>query len=249
MYCIRERYGHHMPSDMGAAPFPLDSEAVQAVASLGDPTRRDVYRIVAGAHRGLTREQVARASGISRKLAAFHLDKLVEAGLLVNRYDDRRRPQTPGRRPKVYSRSPLEIALSLPRRDPAALAALLLEAVSTAGPDESARASALRVSTARGRELGADLRSRISRGPLGAERALTITETALRDRGFEPTRETATTIRLRNCPYAPLTDDGSDLVCDIHHHFVTGLLAGLDARTVHAERALHPGECCVGIRA
>jgi predicted ArsR family transcriptional regulator len=49
---------------------------------LADRTRRALYEHVRRARdHGVTREQAAAALGISRALAAFHLDKLVAAVL------------------------------------------------------------------------------------------------------------------------------------------------------------------------
>ncbi|MBO0788607.1 MAG: winged helix-turn-helix transcriptional regulator, partial [Actinobacteria bacterium] len=49
---------------------------------LADEQRRRIYDFVRRAGAPVTRDQVAGAVGISRKLAAFHLDKLAAAGLL-----------------------------------------------------------------------------------------------------------------------------------------------------------------------
>jgi predicted ArsR family transcriptional regulator len=49
---------------------------------LADPARRDLYEYVADAGREVGRAEAAGAVGVARTLAAFHLDKLVDAGLL-----------------------------------------------------------------------------------------------------------------------------------------------------------------------
>src|SRR4051812_23000871 len=56
--------------------------AVAAIAALEDDVRRALFEHVRGAAQPVTRESAAAAIGISRNLAAFHLDKLVELGLL-----------------------------------------------------------------------------------------------------------------------------------------------------------------------
>src|SRR4051794_1510584 len=61
----------------------LDVSAVSAVAALSDPIRRALFEAIRRAPDALTREQAAAAVGISRKLAAFHLEKLVAVGLLA----------------------------------------------------------------------------------------------------------------------------------------------------------------------
>jgi DNA-binding transcriptional ArsR family regulator len=62
---------------------------LDALASLAAPVRLALYRCVAGREQGLGRDEAAAAVGISRKLAAYHLDKLAEAGLLEVRVERR----------------------------------------------------------------------------------------------------------------------------------------------------------------
>ena len=78
-----------------------------SVSCLDDPVRGRLYAFVSGRGEPVGRDEAAAAVGIGRALAVYHLDKLVEAGLLTASY---RRP--PGRggpgagRPaKVYARS------------------------------------------------------------------------------------------------------------------------------------------------
>jgi DNA-binding transcriptional ArsR family regulator len=66
----------------------LDLERrLNALASLAAPMRLALYRCVAGREQGLGRDEAVAAVGISRKLAAYHLDKLAEAGLLEVRFE------------------------------------------------------------------------------------------------------------------------------------------------------------------
>ena len=61
-------------------------EDIQRLAALDDPLRRRIYLFVRAQHRPVTREDVAGEAGVSRSLAAFHLDKLVERGWLQAGY-------------------------------------------------------------------------------------------------------------------------------------------------------------------
>jgi predicted ArsR family transcriptional regulator len=58
-------------------------DALASLASLDEPVRRQLYEHVSDQRRPVAREEAAEAIGITRTLAAYHLDKLVEAGLLV----------------------------------------------------------------------------------------------------------------------------------------------------------------------
>lgn len=229
--------------DMQADP------AIRAVAALHDRLRRSMYAFIRAARRPVTRDEAAAAVGISRKLAAFHLDKLVVAGLLRARYEAVGDIRKVGRTPKVYEPTEADIRVTIPPRHHDVLAGILLDAVLTEADGETARDAAVRVAGQRGRDLGAAERERVKPGRLGAERALTLAEQTLTSYGFEPTRPAPTCVRLRNCPFHPLAASAPDLVCGINRAFLAGFLAGLRATTAHAILAPRAGECCVELRA
>src|SRR5919201_544649 len=87
-----------------------------AIGVLDEPLRRRMYLYIRRAHRPVTREEAARRIGISRKLAAFHLERLVDAGLLVAGSGVPGRSRGRGRAPKSYWPSAVEIELSIPER-------------------------------------------------------------------------------------------------------------------------------------
>src|SRR5918999_1271342 len=122
---------------------PSDVEQqLTGLAGLGDPIRRALYRHVAERGDPVSRDEAAHAAGISRPLAAYHLDKLVDDGLLEPRYHRRssRRGPGAGRPAKHYVRADRQIELSLPARDYATLAELLADAVET-DPSGTAQAA------------------------------------------------------------------------------------------------------------
>jgi predicted ArsR family transcriptional regulator len=208
-----------------------------------------MYVFIRRARRPVTRDEAAASVGISRKLAAFHLDKLVEAGMLRARYEAVGAIRKVGRRPKVYEPAETDIQVSIPPRQHDVLAGVLIDAVLSAGETENARDAAVRVARHHGHEVGAAERERSRPGRLGAERALTLATGVLERHGFEPARESPTCVRLRTCPFHPLVARAPELVCGINHAYLTGVLSGLDAPTVDA--ILDPGtsECCVELRA
>jgi predicted ArsR family transcriptional regulator len=222
-----------------------DASAIAAIAALDDDLRGRMYAFIRRADRPVTRDEAAASVGISRKLAAFHLEKLVTAGLLRAGYANVAGVRRVGRAPKVYEPAGLDVQVSIPPREHGLLADILIEAVLTESGDENARQSALHVAADRGRRLGQSERDRIRPGRLGAERALTSVGEVLERHGFEPARDAPSLLRLRNCPFHPLAAKAPDLVCAINHAFLNGLLAGLDAGTVHADLAPRPGACCV----
>ena len=107
------RYGGLVTTTAGE----LGSEAsITAIAALGDDQRRRLFGYIRHAHRPVTREEAAADAGISRKLAAHHLDKLVTAGLLSARYQPPAGVRKVGRAPKVYELAGAGIGVSIPER-------------------------------------------------------------------------------------------------------------------------------------
>jgi predicted ArsR family transcriptional regulator len=222
--------------------------ALIAAAALNDPSRRRLYWFIRRAHKPVNREQAAASVGISRKLAAFHLDKLVEVGLLHATHERVEPVRKVGRTPKVYQPTQAVVRISIPEHQHDLLAEILLDAVLSQRAEETAQQAAVRLARQHGAERGGAERARIRPGRLGAERALTVAEAVLARHGFEPARDNLTTVRLRNCPFHPLTAKAPELVCAISHAFLAGFLHGLQATTVHAVLAPHPPECCVQLR-
>ena len=72
---------------------PEDFDArVASIAILAEPVRRSLYRFVIGKSEPVSREEAAIGTDVARHTAKFHLDKLVDDGLLDVEF---RRP--PGR--------------------------------------------------------------------------------------------------------------------------------------------------------
>jgi predicted ArsR family transcriptional regulator len=229
-------------------PISSADAAIESIGVLGEDLRRQMFAFVRRARRPVTRDEAAASVGISRKLAAFHLDKLVDAGLLRARYATPGGERRVGRRPKVYEPTDAQIRVSIPDRRHELLAGLLLDAVLTERDDETAAQAAMRTAGRRGRELGEAERDRIRPGRLGTERGLTLCERMLDEHGFEPVRETPTRLTLHNCPFHPLAAKAPDLVCGMNHAFLTGYVQGLGTTAVQAVLAPRPGECCVELR-
>jgi predicted ArsR family transcriptional regulator len=223
--------------------------ALTAVAALSDQLRRRMYGFIRRAHRPVSREEAAETVGISRKLAAFHLDKLVEVGLLRARYEPVGGIRKVGRTPKVYEPTDTDVHISIPAREHDLLADILIDAVLTQDQDKAGPEAALQIARHRGAQLGATEREQARPGRLSAERALTLATATLARYGFEPDRVTPTLLRLRNCPFHPLASKAPQLVCGINHAFLTGFLDTLHAPTLTAILAPRPGECCVELTA
>jgi predicted ArsR family transcriptional regulator len=215
--------------------------AISAVAALDDDLRHGMYVFIRQARRPVTRDEAAAAVGISRKLAAFHLDKLVKAGVLRSRTEAVGGIRRVGRTPKVYEPTDTDIRVTIPERRHEVLAGILVDAVLTEHDDEKAVDAAVRVAGEHGQELGAASRT-------NSEDALTLAEEVLTQHGFEPARPEPSCVRLRNCPFHPLAGRAPDLVCGINLAFLQGFLDGLGTPTVRAVLTPRAGECCVELR-
>lgn len=225
---------------------PDDHPELSSLAALGDSTRRRLYAYVASRRGGVGRDEAARAAGISRVLAAFHLDKLVAAGLLSAEYrrlTDRRGPGA-GRPSKIYRRSPRQFAVMLPARRYLDAAHVFATAVEAAGP-RAARALH-RAAAAFGREMGGAARALA--GPrAGHQRLLGAAEDMLRAYGFEPARSNGSVL-LYNCPFHALTQEHRETVCHMNLELLTGFVEGLKLRGVQAQLRPHDERCCVLLR-
>ena len=222
------------------------AKQLEGLATLDEPIRRELYLYVIGQDREVSRDGAARGVRVSRALAAFHLDKLVEAGLLeatFRRLSGRQGPGA-GRPSKLYRRSSVQFDVSLPPRRYELAARVLTQTLARA--DSAATLQALR-STARewGKQLAKESAAGTGRGtPLGrATRALRVC-------GFEPHKGTDGDgeVVLRNCPFDSLRSVSRDLICGMNLALIEGLLAGLEVEGVSARLAPRPGMCCVALR-
>lgn len=206
--------------------------AFTALSSLDDPVRRQLYECVAQRDGPVSRDEAAAAVGISRTLAAYHLDKLVDADLLSVSYQRPAGRAGPGagRPAKLYTRSAGELVVSVPPRDYEMLARLLISSIEqdTGG---AVRAALDRAAREAGRQAARD-----TGGDVMA---------ALRNCGYLPHRDSDGCITLRNCPFHSVAKDHLDVVCRLNLELVGGVVAGSARRDVHVQLQPRPGRCCV----
>ena len=168
---------------------------------------------------------------MSRTLAAYHLDRLTESGLLEAEYAREAGRSGPGagRPAKRYSRSTREASVSVPPRDYRLLAELMTDAVAA---DPS------------GALLGAMTSAAEAQGRSTAERDRPLLDD-LRGRGYEPAEEPGHDVILRNCPFHRMAQRHTELVCGVNHALLRGVLAGHDEDPGRAELDPQAGRCCV----
>jgi predicted ArsR family transcriptional regulator len=221
------------------------ADRVAGVAALAEPVRRDLYLFVAGQPEAVSRDQAAAGLDVPRHTAKFHLDKLVNDGLLATefrRLSGRRGPGA-GRPAKLYRRAEREVAVSLPERTYDLAGGLLAQAIETSVADGTPVLHALDNAAATyGAVLGE--RARAAAETLaGADAPREAACRVLASSGYEPHLR-HDTIVLRNCPFHALAREHTTLVCGMN-------LALIRAVTDPFGDSLTPrldpgdGRCCV----
>lgn len=205
-----------------------DQPDLTVLASLAEPVRSTLYQFVATAPQPVSRDEAAEAVGVSRQVAAYHLDRLADDGLLdveFRRLTGKVGPGA-GRPSKLYRRSAKEYAASVPPRRYELAARILLDAAREGGLDSAAL---VEVARRAGREIGAS-----------------GMETALAGTGYEPVTENGET-RFRNCPFHVLRDRDRETTCGLNVALVEGMIesSGSDLVAVFAPE---DGYCCVRLR-
>jgi predicted ArsR family transcriptional regulator len=219
------------------------ADPITAVAALGEPTRRRLFEWVVAQPDAVGRDQAATALGIGRPLAAFHLDRLVEAGLLAVEYRRLTGRSGPGagRPAKLYRASEADVQVSLPARRYDVVAQLLAEGLDDAA-DPRSREAVRSAARRRGQAMGERARKELGRRP-GQARARSAVVATLERAGYAPRTQPDGTIRLANCPYDALVDEHRDLICGANvamtGAIAASLGAGLEARLAPAR-----GWCC-----
>jgi predicted ArsR family transcriptional regulator len=208
---------------------------IAAVASLGDESRRRLFAFVASSPVPVGRDDAAGALGLPRSTASFHLDRLVQDGLLAVEFRKLGGKAGPGsgRPAKMYRTAQAEVGASVPDRNYDLAGELMVAAIeesTTAG--EPVRDALLRTSYAKGRAMAAGSGSFAEF--LAAE-------------GYHPEADGEGGYALLNCPFHRLADGHTSVVCAMNGAFLSGAAAGCGVpETLVAENSV-PGQCCARI--
>lgn len=222
-------------------------EQLDALSSLGDPTRRRLYLYVASRPEGVGRDEAAEVTGINRALAAFHLDRLTADALLVADYRRLTGRSGPGagRPAKIYRRSERQLAVNLPPKNYELLARLLAQAA-MGGQDASAADGLGETARNLGTTLGNQARREAGARP-SRDRLLAAGASVLTDCGFEAAVVPSGLV-LRNCPFSPLSKEFTPVVCSMNLAIMQGVVEGLRLKGIEAQLVPPSGRCCVVLR-
>jgi len=203
----------------------VDREGIGAdlagLAGLAEPTRRALYLYVLDQGSAVSRDEAAAGVGIPRHKAKFHLDKLVDDGLLEVEFARRTGRQGPGagRPAKLYRRAVREFSVTLPQRSYELAGRLMARGISGArGAGRPVAETLDEAAREQGREMAADALLRAG-------------------------------LAFANCPFHALVAEHTGLICGMNLAIVEGMLGGLPPLPVAA--VLDPGEgrCCVRLAA
>ena len=211
------------------------ADRIAAVASLTDTKRLQLFELVAAAPGPMGRDEVAEAAGMPRSTVSFHLDRLVQDGLLAVEFHKPAGRAGPGsgRPAKMYRPVGSEVGASVPDRNydlAGELMAAAIEASQSGGAPvgESLRAAAFR----KGREL--------------AEAAGGLEE-FLAEAGYQPEQDGEGGYLLPNCPFHRLSRSHTAVVCDMNGAFLRGAAVGCGSAEERVVPAAGPGQCCARI--
>lgn len=210
---------------------------ITGISALDDDVRRELYHYVASQPSPVGRDQTAKALGIPRHQAKFHLDRLEEAGLLDSDYVRLTGRSGPGagRPAKVYRRRADEISVSIPGREYALAGELMATAIDEASAQGSPVTDALvRAARTRGAQIGV--------AATGSGTPLQIAATTLSGFGYEPHIEGERVV-MANCPFHALARTHTQLVCTMNHSLLGAICDQIGDLEATLEPA--PGRCCV----
>ena len=221
------------------------AEQAAGIGALADAVRRDLYEYVVAQVQPVGREEAATAVDVPLHMAKFHLDRLVQEGLLeteFRRLSGRSGPGA-GRPAKLYKRSSREWSVSLPARNYGLMAHILVAGVEQAAAqgqpiDESLRRAAAEEGTRAAESVPADERAT-------SPRDIAALSNALARYGYEPRTGADEELLLVNCPFEALARSHTTLVCGLNLSFVEALTEGLGCSEVDARLEPHDAYCCV----
>lgn len=213
------------------------------IGALTDPTREALYAHVSAQDDAVGRDAAAAALRLPPHVAKFHLDKLVDAGLLdveFRRLSGRTGPGA-GRPSKLYRRASGTVSVSLPPRRYDLAGHLLARAIERSATGVPLDDAIAQVAHEEGDRVGAAASTDADAPELDRLGGL------LAAHGYEP-RVSEERMLLANCPFDSLAQEHTGLVCGMNHAYVRGVADGLGCSTLQADLDPGGGRCCVTVR-
>lgn len=218
---------------------------VTRLGALADPVRRRLYRFVAEQPDAVSRDQAADGIEVPRHTAKFHLDRLVDEGLLVTEFRRLTGRSGPGagRPAKLYRRATREVSVSVPSRRYDLAGQVLADAV-----ERSLDGVPMAEAVSQAAHNAARIVVEAAPVPRGSEVAR-VGE-VLAAYGYEPRvdHEDTGDLVLANCPFDRLAVDHRGLVCGMNRDFVDAVGRRLGCDGVATAPDDDETHCCVRVR-
>ena len=225
-------------------------DSVASVAALDQPLRRQLFRMLGATEGWMSRDEAAAALDIPRSVAAFHLDKLADAGVVEVRFERTGGRSGPGagRPSKLYRLTGEELSASIPPREYDLAGAVLADAVAASAGTGAPVADCLRAAArAAGNRLAAEARDHAADATDDPRQHLVD---VLSRHGYEPDVADTDDIALSNCPFHRLAEQHRELVCGMNLDLIAGLLDDIDPQhELEARLDRRDGNCCVRVAA
>jgi predicted ArsR family transcriptional regulator len=221
---------------------------VTGIGALVEPVRRELYLYVVAQPEPVGRDQVAAGTGLPRHVVKFHLDKLVDEGLLETEFRRLSGRQGPGagRPAKLYRRTAREVAVTLPERHYELAGQILAAAIEeAAGDGQPVLTAVARAAAAAGRRIGSQVRTTNRMDPTAS--SLEAVAEILASHGYEP-RVQVDRVFLANCPFHALAKQHTALVCDMNLEVITALADEVGHTDVEVQLDPAPDRCCVALQ-
>jgi predicted ArsR family transcriptional regulator len=189
----------------------------QQARALGDPTRHQIFRLVADAERPVTVAELTEHLGLNHNAIRQHLAKLVAADLMVESTAARSGPGRPKLQYEVEATVDGRWGVTGPYER---LARWLAEVVRTGNsPREVGRRAGAASMLVAGEHLD----------------GLDVLESEMARQGFEPMREEradGVDLVLQRCPFASTAEVDPHTVCNLHLGFAEGISEATGGITV-----------------
>ncbi len=206
--------------------------------------RADLLAAIAQAPAGLGIKALAEATGIHENTVRFHLDRLLDEGLVERRAGT---STGPGRPPLTFV-----ARQERPGRDNYELIAQVLsDSLNSSAPDPARAAREAGRQWGRSRirdgERGRTPAGGVARGR-GGDAVLERLTHLLREAGFAPelvSEDAGTTVRVHRCPFLSLSQDDQAVPCGVHLGLMEGALEaqGSTLQVTRLEPFVTPSLC------
>jgi len=201
--------------------------------ALGDPTRHEIFRLIAQSHGGLDVARLTAELDLNHNAIRQHLGKLIDAGLVTRRPS----PVTGRGRPRQLYEVHPSVHSRWEGGGPYLRLSLLLVEIIRSGDDP--------VEVGRRAGRVAELRNRPD------DDVVEALGRAMAREGFDPDVENdGETIEfvLRTCPFAETAADDPETICSLHLGLAQGLAEQFDGLAVDSLEPREPREAGCRLR-